>query len=90
MISEFEQRLAGVLGPRLSGAFKNKVQVAPGAGNRPRMLVGVTRAEHEEIAVVCPDFCIQQATPVCIDSPRGVAVRLVHCCGDGMRGYNPW
>ncbi len=59
MISEFEQRLAGVLGPRLSGAFKNKVQVAPGAGNRPRMLVGVTRAEPLE-----PDFGSRRHEPV--------------------------
>lgn len=50
MISEFEQRLADVLGARLPAPFTGRVDVAPGpqAGNFPRLLLGAVRAEPVE------------------------------------------
>jgi hypothetical protein len=50
MISEFEQRLAEVLGTRLPAPFAGRVQVAPGAapGSQPRVLVGVQQADQSE------------------------------------------
>jgi hypothetical protein len=53
MISEFEQRLADVLGSRLPAPFAGRVQVAPGTapGNQPRLLVGVQQVDLSD-----PDF----------------------------------
>ena len=50
MISEFEQRLADVLGTRLSAPFTGRVEVAPGPdpGADPIIFVGTRRAEPVE------------------------------------------
>jgi hypothetical protein len=48
LISEFEQRLAEVLGGRLPNPFGGRVRVAPGdvPAAQPAVLLGVVRAEH--------------------------------------------
>jgi hypothetical protein len=69
VIAEFEQRLATVLGPRLTGAFKNRVEVAPATVEPPRIVVGVTRAEPLE-----PDFGSRRREPV---QPRSDDTRRV-------------
>ncbi|HEY3185149.1 MAG TPA: hypothetical protein VGJ77_20075 [Gaiellaceae bacterium] len=48
MITEFEQRLATVLGGRLPDPFANRVFVGPTTETPPFVLVGVTRAERVE------------------------------------------
>ncbi len=50
MISEFERRLADVLGPRLPAPFTGRVDVPPGTlpGGKPVILVGVTHVEPVE------------------------------------------
>ncbi len=50
MITEFERRLADVLGPRLPAPFTGRVDVPPGTlgGNGPVLLVGVTHAQASE------------------------------------------
>lgn len=53
MVSDFEQRLAEVLGARLPAPFTGRVDVPPGAntGERPRLLVGVS-----ELRMLEPEF----------------------------------
>ena len=50
MISEFEQRLADVLGTRLPAPFSGRVKIAgaPIAGDAPLLIVGVAMAEPAE------------------------------------------
>jgi hypothetical protein len=59
VIAEFEQRFAAVLGPRLDGVFANRVEVAPGSVDPPRIVLAVTRVEPLE-----PDFGSRRREPV--------------------------
>ncbi len=74
MISEFEQRLADVLGARLPAPFGGRVRVAPGdvPPAQPAVLLGVVHAEHpaDDVGGVRP-----QLTPGAPQPRRVVRLR---------------
>jgi hypothetical protein len=71
VISEFELRLANVLGGRLPAPFTGRVDLPPGpaAGNAPRILLGVISAEPVEPDIGSRRFELTPGAP----DPRKVA-----------------